>query len=448
MGIAGIAFALAFFALLFLAMYRHPIFGLYAYMASYYIHPPSRWWGKALPDLRWALLAAAVTLFAIWLKREQFDKSRPSWNSTLPAKVLIFFTIWVWIQNLWALSADQHMELSVLYTKYILLYYLMYKLSETPEDVGRILFAHIVGCFYLGYVAFGTEFTDRLEGVGGPDINEANALGMQLATAVMCGSIFVLMERSWRWFVCAAAMPFVLNGMVLTGSRGAFLSVLLGGIVLWYMKPKKNKKLFYVLGLIGAIGFFAVANERFWSRMGTMEAAVDKQQTMDNSAESRFVIMKAQTLMAARYPWGTGHRGTEVLSQEFIPEQYLTVMPDGSIGARSSHNTFMTSLVEQGLPGAICFVLLFLWVIVSSLKLRKRFITGPPEAAAYVAAIAASFAVFYFAGIFVDYLKNEIQIWLLGALGALVAMKAVAPHGAKQSIASNKSEPASARVAR
>jgi hypothetical protein len=46
------------------AAFRNPMFGLCAYLWAFYNHPPSRWWGSELPDLRWSLIAAAVTLAA------------------------------------------------------------------------------------------------------------------------------------------------------------------------------------------------------------------------------------------------------------------------------------------------------------------------------------------------------------------------------------------------
>jgi O-antigen ligase len=315
------------------------------------------------------------------------------------------------------------MELSILYTKYVLLFYLIYRIADTPKEVSEILLVHVIGCFYLGYLAYGANSSGRLEGVGGPDINEANALGMQLATSVMCGAMVVLLQRGWRWVVCAAAMPFVLNGLVLTGSRGAFLSVVAGGLVLTLMRPKKNSKRFYALSALALVAFGYVANEAFWQRMGTMNAAVDSQQQMDTSAESRFVIMEAQVRMAALHPLGTGHRGTVELSREFIAEKYLTVLPDGSVGQRSSHNTFMTAWVEQGVPGAIMFICIVGWCFSTGLKVRRRYRGIDADVEGHCAAICASLAVFFLAGVFVDYLKNEIQIWMFALLAALASLE-------------------------
>jgi hypothetical protein len=53
-----------------LAFVRHPIYGLYAYMLSFYQHPQSRWWGADLPEMRLSLVAAVVTLLAVVMYRD------------------------------------------------------------------------------------------------------------------------------------------------------------------------------------------------------------------------------------------------------------------------------------------------------------------------------------------------------------------------------------------
>ena len=41
----ALAFVGSYFVLLLLAFVRHPIYGLFAYLLAFYVHPPSRWWG-------------------------------------------------------------------------------------------------------------------------------------------------------------------------------------------------------------------------------------------------------------------------------------------------------------------------------------------------------------------------------------------------------------------
>lgn len=104
MSLTGLAFLIAFVAVMALALFRHPLFGLYGYVALFYLHPPSRWWGEMLPDIRWSLLAAAITLVASL--RLPADRTRPPWISTAPARILIAYTIWLAIQSAWAWTAS------------------------------------------------------------------------------------------------------------------------------------------------------------------------------------------------------------------------------------------------------------------------------------------------------------------------------------------------------
>ena len=115
MSLTSLAFAAVFAAFMALALFPHPLWGLYAYVALFYLHPPSRWWGEMLPDLRWALVAALVTL--IGSMRLPRDTTRPSWISTTPAKLLIAYTAWCAIQMAWALERELHLELTVLFAK-------------------------------------------------------------------------------------------------------------------------------------------------------------------------------------------------------------------------------------------------------------------------------------------------------------------------------------------
>lgn len=425
--LTGLAFVLAFFGALGIAVVRHPIYGLYAYVAVFYLHPPSRWWDSFLPDLRWSLLAGVVTLLCVLRLPSQPD--RPPWYSNTAAKVLIAYTIWLWIQNLWALDPAEQMSASILFTKYVLLFYLFYRLVDNPTDLRRLLWVHFAGCVYLGWLAFGADSGGRLEGVGGPGIDEANALAMQLDTGVVVGAMLLLTGNKYERIASLLGMPFLLNGVVLTGSRGAFLAILVAGMVLAVMKPQHYRKAFYTLAALGLVLFGILASTVFWERMGTITAAVDDPAEMDTSAESRFVIAAAQWRMTLRYPFGSGHRGTAVLSSQYIEDKYLTGTEDPTVArARSSHNTFMTALSEQGFIGALMFLLTWRWCAKTSLSLRNYTRkVADPRFGGDIAGIAAALAAIFISGIFVDYLKAEVQVWMMALLAAAAAMVARKP---------------------
>ncbi|MGQ0384076.1 MAG: O-antigen ligase family protein [Gammaproteobacteria bacterium] len=428
MTLTGTLFLIVFSAGLLLALFRHPAYGLYAYLAVFYLDPPTRWWGAGLPDIRWSLVAAAVTLLAAArLPRAAFD--RPPWISTGAAGILILFTAWFWLQNLWALEPEKHFEASVLFTKYLVLYFLIYRLVRTPAEFRLFIAAHVAGCFYLGWLGFIDDSGGRLDGVGGPGIDEANALAMHVGTGIMLGSTVMLTERKWPFWVCLAAMPFILNTFVLAGSRGAFLALLCGCLALWLMRPTAYRRAFLVLGTLAVVLFLFLAHQMFWERMGTIEDAAVRSEEIDTSAESRFVLIEAQWQMAKGHPFGTGHRGTETLSPLYLEAKYLSGFR-GELGQRSSHNTFMTALVEQGIPGALLYLGMLLWCAFSMRGLRRRWSEVADPMAAYVAGIGAALVVLLVAGMFVDYIKIEVQVWLFALLAS--AMYVPVPSGTEE----------------
>jgi O-antigen ligase len=449
MSLTGLAFAAAFFGAMGLALFRHPLWGLYAYVGVFYLHPPSRWWGADLPDLRWALFAAAVTFIATL--RVPRDPARGSWLSTTPAKLLLAYTVLLWIQNLWALDADDQMIISVLFTKYVVLFYLIYRLIDTPQKAQTFLLTHILGCAYLGWLAFNARVSGRLEGVGGPGIDEANALAMQMGTGVAIAAMLMLGVRGWVRWACFAAMPFLLNTMVLAGSRGAFVALLGSGLVLWYLTPPRHKRMFYAFGALGVVLFFMLASEVFLGRVETITAVAQEDAEVDRSAESRFVLAKAQLQMAMSYPLGTGHRGTAVLSTKYLDPIYLSSSRvDGKlvVGQRSSHNMFLTALVEQGVLGAVLYLALWWWICKTLMEIRKlQRQADPGEHSVLAAGVGGALAMVFFAGQFVDYLKAEVQVWMIVVLAVLLQMERARVAGLAEKSAQPPAKAVRARVA-
>ena len=415
MTITGSLFMVAFLAAMGLSLSRNPLYGLYGYVAVFYLHPPSRWWGEYLPDLRWSLLAAAVTLISIWVRNP--GNVRQPWYSTTAAKIMLAFTAWFWLGYLWALNPEQHYLTAIMLTKYLLVYYMIYRLVDTPEKASHFLLVHLLGCFYLGYLGMTASVSGRLDGVGGPGIDDSNTLGMQAATGVIVGGVLALHYRTWRLALCLVAIALTLNIIVLAGSRGAFLALVAGGCAVWLFRPRAYGKKFYVFAALGCVLIGAVASNQFWERMNTVKAVASEDKSeMDLSAESRLVMAEAQLKMAARFPFGAGHRGSEVLSKEYLDPIYMSAGGN----ARSSHNVFLTVLVEQGIPGVLLSFALIAWVVRASTQVKqdaeKR---DDVMASVCVAAIFGALTVVAVAGLFADFAKCEVQIWMFALLASL-----------------------------
>lgn len=439
--LTGIAFTCFFLGLLALALVRHPVFGLYAYLAAFYMHPPSRWWSAMVPDLRWALLAGVVTLAAIFIHRAKLNKA-PPWFANTPAAILVMYCAWLWIQNAWALDPTTHYNASVQFTKYLVAFYFCYKIFDSPERLRDFLLVHLAGCAYLGMQAFmSSNFAGgRLDGVGGPGIDDANTLGMFLATGVVAGAALALSQSGWRRNATFVGLALAMNGLVLTASRGAFVGLIGGGSVVSALHPRHFRLRLVALALIAVVGFVAVADQRFIQRMFSLVAVWERSEEIDMSAESRFVIKRAQWQMFLDYPLGTGHKGTVILSPIYLEDVWLTGdQGGGGERGRASHNTFFTALTEQGIVGALLFVALVLWVLRAAARiyaLRQR--VPDPTQPVVASGICGAVVVVLVSGIGTDYLMAEVQYWflagLVGALRMLVAssraLVPIAPRGA------------------
>jgi O-antigen ligase len=255
--------------------------------------------------------------------------------------------------------------------------------------------------------------------------------------------MLILGARGWIRWASFIAMPFLLNTMVLAGSRGAFVALLAAGAALWYLKPEKHRRIFYAYAALGVVLFFMLANQIFWGRVDTITAVAQQDVEVDRSAESRLVLVAAQWQMAKRYPFGAGHRGTAVLSPQYLDPLYLSRTYVGGkavIGQRSSHNTFMTALVEQGIPGAVLYISLWVWVARTLAQLRRlQKQADLSEYALLAAAVGGALALVFVAGQFVDYLKAEVQVWLVVVLTVLLQLER---RRAAESIATPPAKPA------
>ncbi|MFT4564693.1 MAG: hypothetical protein ACI9BW_004463, partial [Gammaproteobacteria bacterium] len=319
MSVTGLLFLLFYAAGLLASFAVHPRWGLYTYLAVFYLFPQVRWWGAGLPDLRWSLIAAVVTLITLGKSKPPGDY--PSWQSNTIVKLLIIYVGWMWLQLFWAIPA--HMEGLILQTKYLMLSYILYRIVQDVKDMRALIFIHITGCFYFGWLAFDASGAGRLEGIGGPSLNDSNALGMVMATAMLFAATIVLSERGRMLWATLAAVPFIANAFIQTESRSAFLGLVCGGVVYYLFAPKNRRKYIIVLGSAALVVLIAKSPAQYWDRISTMLLAKDNVEEMDGSARSRIALFHAQVRMLSDYPLGLGFRTTSYLSNLYIDPEFL-----------------------------------------------------------------------------------------------------------------------------
>jgi hypothetical protein len=423
MSLTGVTFVLAYLYGLLCAFAKHPRWGLFTYMAAFYLHPPYRWWGAGLPELRWSLIAAVVTFLAMPSAKLPPDTS--PWSSHLIIKSMLLYVAWMWVQIGW--GNPNHMEGVILMTKYVILAYLIYRLVNDEQGLRDFALFHVAGCFYFGVLALGADGAGRLEFIGGPGVNDSNTLGMHVSTGLLFAGTIILAQSGWRRWFALLSVPVLANCIVQTESRGAFLGAACGGLVYLYYAPKHYRKYITTLGVIGVFILLAYAPSAYWERMGTIRDVQDEEK-IDSSAESRMVLVKAQLQMFLDNPFGLGFNTTAYLSRGYLDVEWLTADAGedrATQGARSSHNTLMSVLVDQGIPGLLLAMVGGVGVL-GALRQVNHFdanASGPRrELGLMRAAICASLMAIFVSGMFTNYLKAEVQLWMLALLVCLTQL--------------------------
>jgi O-antigen ligase len=217
------------------------------------------------------------------------------------------------------------------------------------------------------------------------------------------------------------SLPFLANGIIQTESRGVILAAVVGGCAMYYLGNGKTRRVLMLAALLGLPVAIALAPPNFIDRLTNTLDAADTQTELDRSAAGRLDLIPAQFRMFMDHPFGTGHRGTAMLSFKYLDAENLVADETGATeGARASHNTILTVLVEQGAIGMAFFLGMLGWAAMTLRRLARESAPGlPPQFFHYVVAVGGSMAAVLTAGMFVDYLKAEIFYWCFALVAVL-----------------------------
>lgn len=406
-------FLLVYAAGLAAALVRHPIFGLYTYLFTFYMSPEKTWWSSQVPSLRYLFIAAIVAILATL--RLPRDDTRAPWYKTGSGKLLLAFVVYNWLQYFWAVNPDLQIEGATLYTKHLIVFYLFYRLADSSEKIISLSLVHLVGCAYFGYLALGAS-GGRLESIGGP-VAGANELGVHVSSAILFGALlFLSLPGARRWLI-VACMPLVVNTLVLTLSRGSFLGLAAGGLFGYFTSPPQLRKRYLGASLLGAVLFAMLAHEPLIERFtATFDGVTDEEAELDHSATSRIDIALAGLAIARDHPLGAGYRSTALLSPKYMDPSLLS----RSKGQRAAHNSSAAVIAEHGLPGIVLYYLMILWSIRTALRVTSTTAEGDPKHYGAIACmLGASLFGIYVSCNFSNNVDLETQYWCLALLASV-----------------------------
>lgn len=341
-----------------------PQLGIYGYIADYCINPSGQWWGAPFSamGLRGSFTLAAATLLGMVLHFNRL-KYGEKFLSTQERWLLVFLAV-IWVlffispETVGRYTTTDHP--SVKMTKIFVFVLMMSHVLTDIRKLNGLFWVLSSASLFLGVKAWGTPYgrfvRGRLEGIGGPDFDEANFFAAFMAAMLPIIAIQFLRSRNWALkiyaLVCGA---FTANAVILCRSRGAFLGLVAGAFASVWFAPQRLRNKVLILLLVGVLGGVYLTDRTFIERIMTITT---DQGTMDESSSSRIELWKAGAKMFLRSPVGIGPGNWYQTIGRYIPEYE----------GKDSHNTFVKCAVELGAAGIFLFLLL---IFLSYRNLRR-----------------------------------------------------------------------------
>jgi putative inorganic carbon (HCO3(-)) transporter len=409
MSLTALAWLVTLIALLGLALKR-PVYGLSAYLLTFFMFPRFWWWGDDLPSLRWNLYAGVVLLLVTVWSRVRSADDQP----VVPGKICLLLVLIAANATFvhFALAPDLAISSGsyTLLLKFTLLLVLMTACIRDRSDLRIAIWWMVLGATYTGYEVTvndrGAFDGGRLEGIGAAGVQNANELASLMATILpLSGGLFLTGGKLDK-FGAIIAGPLILNVLLLCNSRGAFLASVAGGavFVLAACGPaRKNALKGVALGSIAIV--LLLGDPDITNRFMTIFTSSEER---DASASSRMMFWQAGLRMIADHPLGAGGDGFG----EVYGAAYL-----GATASRPVHNGFITEATEWGLQGF--FLRMLLLGVAAAIGWRtllaaKRRWDG--DAVLIGACILTSLTIYLGTAVFGDFIDDEWGYWLVALL--------------------------------
>jgi len=409
----SLLFLLTYIAGLISSLIINGAWSFYVYQIVYFSNPLSRWWGTQIPDLPYSFVTVLFmgicwlyASFVLGVKNAVFKVPITKW--------LVIITLLYCVVQFYAIAKDYHWIAVVDYIKLVAVLFLAYNLIDTPKKLEIAIWMYLIGCTYIGWEAYsvGRNADGRVEGIGTVDSPDANGFAAAIAPAV-CFVLYFIAIAPMRYKILAAIMGvWIVNGLVLINSRGAFLGVVAGcGLLLFYLlfsvsQSTKQRLLALCIVLGGLGGALYLTDDVFWERMNTLTELEDE----SKSGSHRYRMWLSAIDLAEDYPGGVGARGFQTLSPIYV---------DPSLFSRGQtqkavHSSWFQVLSELGWLGFFCF-LLMIFSCFKTVRRTRVVLASRDDMKPYflIVAVEGAFITYLVSGTFIDQARAQILYWMI-----------------------------------
>jgi putative inorganic carbon (HCO3(-)) transporter len=265
-----------------------------------------------------------------------------------------------------------------------------------------------------GYVGFEMNFAYYVDGynraVDFSLLGDNNSFAISMVAAVGPALFLGLTTKAW-WkrlvaFGCAA---LIMHTVIMTFSRGGLLALIITGVVVVVVMPKKPGYILPVI-LAAALGF-RLAGVEVVKRFSTTFAAEEER---DYSAQSRIDLWVDCLEIIRDHPFvGIGPRHFPLVAMDF-----------GWTGPKSAHSLWLQTGAEIGVPGLIFLMAFYGTAMFAGLRVARS--TTDPELAPLGMYVFSGLAGFAVAAQFVSLDGLEFPFYLTLVIAAAVRQVATA----------------------
>ncbi|UCG33054.1 MAG: O-antigen ligase family protein [Phycisphaerales bacterium] len=390
----------------------NPLYGIVGYVFHYTVWPEMQWWGSIFNPwgVRYSLIFATVTLIGIIVNMHRLRWGR-HFISRQEALIGLFLVV--------ALLTDQMARSDTvlnpdpdpngLMLKLVKITAFVFMLSHVITDVGKfraLLWVFVLTALYLGVQAYNapiSRFTQaRLNHMGGPDFWESSFFGAHLVAMLPFLGIFFLCGTIRMKVFALLTTGFVINAIILTRTRAAFIGVLAGLLAALFVRFKR-RKLRLILCLVPAIAVSLWLTDAGFRRR--MQTILNPPEQRDTSATNRLEIWDAAYRMVQDRPFGVGAGNFAYAIKFWHPSGVM----------RDAHNTFIRCAGELGVHSAALLLIIVLngWVTILQAWRRCRGTRDEREIQHYCYAIAVCQCAYFATGMFMTTLYVEEFWWFL-----------------------------------
>jgi O-antigen ligase len=258
------------------------------------------------------------------------------------------FTMLNVLSLLWTIDAAASFVRLVTYGQLLGLAWLIWEFARTLEEQQSLMIAYCLGAYVclidlLRSFLAGERVANhglRYSGLG----FDPNDLGLMLALGIPMAWHVFLNRKGIIRFAAASYVPLAVVGILLTASRGAFLSGIVALSIVPLTLPRRSLRSIVLVagGLIAAGSVALIVPQSSWDRILT---------TGDE--------LRRGTLGGRGTIWAAGLQAFQDHVVLGAGAGAFEASVEPLLGPRAApHNVFLAILVEQGIVGVLCFVAL------------------------------------------------------------------------------------------